>query len=190
MNNMTKLVPLVLLASLTACQGGNQPEVTGPAADAAAPAASTQPATEVAPAQVQQSASFDLPPGAIASIRIQPTASSPGRVTFSRLALVDGDAGTEIDLCADRRLQLVRSRKVRASAGGCEIEFGNGAGTGWMVPGQLRNLPASSAPRKLEVQAHGDLTSSFRVYLDVGQGYGSKDMLQADNGAAAPAAGG
>jgi len=190
MNYKTKLVPLALIASLAACQGGSQPEATEPAADAAKPAENAQPASATTPVQKQQAASFDLPAGAIASIRIQPTASSPGRVTFSRLALVDGDAGTEIDLCADRRLQLVRSKKVGASAAGCEIEFGNGAGTGWMVPSKLRNLPASTTPRKLEVQANGDLTSAFRVYLDVGQGYGSKDMLQADNGAAAPVAGG
>ena len=182
MKNPIRVLPFLLFAGMAGCQG-EAPTAAKTDNTAAAPAAAATPAASVANRQLVTS--FDLPEGSIVSIRLQPTSSSPGRVTFSKLALVTGEERVDIDLCADKRLQLVRSRKLGASGdGSCEIEFGTGTASGWIAPQLLRNLPASPQARKLEVAAHGDLTKAFEVYLDVGNGYGSRDKLQAESTAA------
>jgi hypothetical protein len=189
MKNSIRVLPLLLLAGMAACQGDRETSTTTAQADnpSAAPAAAPT-ATEAQTADRQLATSFDLPAGAIVSIRLQPTSSSPGRVAFSKLALVTGEERTDIDLCADKRLQLVRSRKLGAAGdGSCVIEFGTGSASGWIAPHGLRNLPAIEQPRRLEVAASGDLVKAFQVYLDVGNGYGSRDKLQAESTAAAPA---
>jgi len=179
MKNPIRVLPFLLFAGMAGCQG-EAPTAAKTDNTATAPAT---PAASVANRQLVTS--FDLPEGSIASIRLQPTSSSPGRVTFSKLALVTGDERIDIDLCADKRLQLVRSRKIGSSGdGSCEIEFGTGTASGWIAPQLLRNLPASPQARKLEVAARGDLTKAFEVYLDVGNGYGSRDKLQAESTAA------
>ena len=112
MKNPIRVLPLLLFAGMAGCQG-EAPTAAKTDNTAAAPAS---PAASVANRQLVTS--FDLPEGSIVSIRLQPTSSSPGRVTFSKLALVTGEERIDIDLCADKRLQLVRSRKLGASGDG------------------------------------------------------------------------
>lgn len=178
MKATTYAVPLALLAGLAGCQV----EAPIPQKQAATPASPSTPASAVSAAPVR---TFDVPQLPIASVRIQPTGTSEGKVAFSQLVLVQDGQETQIDLCGDRRLQLVRSRKIgRQADGSCMIEFGNQAGGGWIAPSQLRSLEAVNGPRQLQIAAAGELTSAFRVYFDVGKGYSSKDMVQVDNEAA------
>lgn len=189
MNSTFRCLPLVLLAGVVACEPDRvAPDTSGDADSAAAAATPAAGTGEAVDRKRTVATSFELPAGQILSIRLQPTTSTQGKVAFSKLALVAGDVRTDIDLCADKRLQLVRSTKAQAAGEGCVIEFGNGSGTGWIAPADLRNLPASTEPRRLEVAASGDIEGAFRVYLDVGNGYGSRDMLQAES-TPAPAGG-
>lgn len=184
MKHPIRALPLLLVACITACNGGDPaPAQTG--SEPAAPATAREPAAPAATEARRVATSFDLPADAIVSIRLQPTAAAPARVAFQEVVLVTGDVRRPVDLCADKRLQLVRSRKVEVAAdGSCVIEFGNASGTGWIAPTDLRNLPASDEPRQLAVVANGAIEGPFKVYLDVGNGYGSRDMLQAESSAA------
>jgi len=132
-------------------------------------------------------AALDLPPVATASIRIQPAGFADANIAFTRLALEWASGETlDIDLCGDRRLQLVRTRKLqRTRDGACLLRFGNADGPGWMVPTALRTLPAGP-PRRLHIEAEGDLGPVVNIYLDIGRGYGSKDMLVVQAAPAAP----
>jgi hypothetical protein len=178
-------VPFALIASLAGCQG-EAPTTQEQATVRSEPA----PAVPAAPVIRRQETAFEMPSAAVKSVRIQPTGTNAGEVTFSRLVLVQDGQETQIDLCADRRLQLVRSRKVgKQPDGSCVIEFGNQSGAGWIAPSQLRNLPEAATGRQLQVAAAGELTSAFRVYFDVGSGYGSKNMVLADNETATVATG-
>ena len=136
-------------------------------------------------------ATLDLPPAAITSIRIQPAGFADANIAFTRLALEWPLGETlDIDLCGDRRLQLVRTRKLqRTRDGACLFRFGDGDGPGWIAPTALRTLPAGP-PRRLHIEAEGDLGPVVNVYLDVGRGYGSRDMLVVQASPAAASASG
>jgi hypothetical protein len=191
MNRQIRLLPtLMLAAAIAAC--GNDQAAAPTQADATAPATTEPTPAAVAPAADarQVKTSFNLPTDAILSVRLQPTTSTSGRVEITDLALVSGGVRTPIDLCGDKRLQLVRARKVGGAAGGpCVIEFGDGVGGGWLAPSALRTLPVSAEPRTLEVNATGDLKGAFRLYYDVGNGYRSQDMQTAESAPATLAGG-
>lgn len=85
------------------------------------------------------------------------------------------------DLSAERFLgdeQLVRGQRLaRVGETGCEFSLGTGEGSGWFVPSALRALPAGTG-RCLEIAASGELDAEFQVFLDLGRGYGSRDMVR------------
>ena len=120
---------------------------------------------------------LDLPSGPILSIRIQPTERRLGRVAFDTLALETGGRVETIDLCSERGLQLVRTSKLqRREDGACVFRFGDGNGTGWIAPDALRKLDTAGT-RRLHLAMSGDLGFEARLYMDLGKGYRSKDML-------------
>jgi hypothetical protein len=127
-----------------------------------------------------------LPDAAIVAVRLQPASGRGVRVRIDRLVLVEGDAGRTLDLCGDARLQLVRGQRLaRVGETGCEFSLGTGEGSGWFVPSALRALPAG-AGRRLRIEASGELDAEFQIFLDLGRGYGSRDMIRLTAEPAAP----
>jgi hypothetical protein len=127
-----------------------------------------------------------LPPGPILSIRIEPTELRQAGVLISRLVLEAGGTTSDVDLCGDQRLQLVRTAKLRRTDDGCMFRFGNEKGSGWIAPALLRNLPATGTPRRLRISAAGELGLQAKIYLDLGRGYRSRDMLSVNVSPPAP----
>ena len=180
--NICLITAVLVAAGLTSCQRDAAPDEATQLPEAAEAnqsyAAPSIPELDQPTHMVTES--FEIPAGAITSVRLEPTASRAAKISFSPLVLVVDGVETRIDLCDDRRLQLVRSRKLaKTPAGDCLIEFGGDAGTGWMAPTALRNLPESSAAKQLSVSAVGDITSSFKIFYDTGKGYRSADMVEA-----------
>jgi hypothetical protein len=134
----------------------------------------------------------DVPAGAVLSVRLDPTAFAKVPVTIDELALADASGTHPIDLCADARLQLVRSVRLGETAEGCSFIMGNEANAGWLAPTQLRNLPAAAGPRRLKLRMSGELSDEIRFYFDTGSGYHSPLRLKTQDidlpaGARAPA---
>lgn len=114
----------------------------------------------------------DLPASAIVSVRLDPTQFTESSVTVESILLADAYGEHVIDVCSDAKLQMVRTVRV-GDGSGCSLVLGNAANTGWFAPSALRNLAASTAPRKLHIRMTGELSDEFRVYFDVGAGYDS-----------------
>jgi hypothetical protein len=126
-------------------------------------------------------ATIPLPAEGIVSVRLDPTPWLNSTITIDELSLTDQAGLHPIDVCADKKLQLVRSVRLGGSAAtGCNLVLGDSANTGWIGPSSLRNLPAQAAPRTLHIRMTGEFADQFRVYVDVGQGYKKPIVVDAD----------
>jgi hypothetical protein len=126
-----------------------------------------------------------LPAEGIVSVRLDPTPWLSTTVTIEEMSLTDQTGTHPIDVCADTKLQLVRSTRMGGDAeSGCNLVLGDSTNTGWIAPSSLRNLPAQAAPRTLHIRMTGEFADEFRVYVDVGQGYKNPIVVAADADAA------
>ena len=132
-----------------------------------------------ATAERRVNATFDLPDRPIRSIRIEPTEFIGARVVLLQLALMEGGTVSPIEACEDARIQLVRTVKLERleDSASCAFRFGSEGNTGWIAPTALRGLEPNGAARRLLISLSGELGMDVRIYLDLGQGYRSQDML-------------
>ena len=100
-------------------------------------------------------------------------------VIIDKLVYTDASGEHAVDVCGDRAMASMRTTRL-GSGPGCTFVFGNGANGGWIGPSALKNLGASTAPRKLRVRMTGELTDEVHVYLDQGTGYSSPIRLKVE----------
>jgi hypothetical protein len=111
-----------------------------------------------------------LPTTPIAAVRLDPTQFRQSTLTIGAMEMIDAGGRHPIDLCGDRKLTLVRSLRI-GGANKCSFIMGNSSNAGWLAPGELHGLPASTGPRMLHIRMTGEFSGEIKVYVDEGAGY-------------------